>query len=157
MNQVSPSLQGTSPQPLKSLSSERSPSPGSSSGRYPSSELPCDPVGDSWLSRPNLGEELRQYIYKTNQLSIVLSDDQLDILFGYYSQSGSSLRALFTPNWSLRDAAEGITIIEKVMKLCAPIIKDLQIDVDIDFRITTPKQLVEDQKEPGQRARNQWL
>ncbi|KIO33234.1 hypothetical protein M407DRAFT_4023 [Tulasnella calospora MUT 4182] len=159
MDQFSPPLQGTSSQPLKSPGSERSPSSSSSSGgdRNRSSELPRHPIGDSWLSRPNLGEELRRQIRKTNHLSVTLWDGQLHILFGKYGHPGKSVPALFGPIWILHNAVEAAAIIAKVMKVCGPIIKDLQVDVALELTATAATQLFDDQNEPGQRAQNQWL
>ncbi|KAG8920235.1 hypothetical protein FRC00_010294, partial [Tulasnella sp. 408] len=149
---------------LERLSSWGSTSPTevseTSTGHWDSSELPQITTEDHWLSRPNLEAELRQRIAGANQLTILLSNGQLDIIFGHRedSESGTRLPVLFAPMFSPRDATQGAAFISKVMNVCGPIIKELIFDVAIEITTTPTKQLVGGQDETTrQQIQDSWL
>lgn len=164
------SLRKTIYQLLGSSSFERLPSSGSSSptkvsgtstGHWDSSELPQVTIGDCWLSRPNLEAELRQRIAGANELSISLSDGQLDIIFAHSpdSKSHTRLPCLFAPTFSPRDATQGAAFISKVMNVCGPIINEQIFHVAIEIIATPTKQLVTGGQEETNRqwVRAYWL
>ncbi|KAG9049889.1 hypothetical protein FS837_008811 [Tulasnella sp. UAMH 9824] len=169
MPPASLSLQKTSNQRLRSSSLERLLSSGGSSptevsetstGHWDSSNLPPLTIGESWLSRPDLKAELRQRISGANELSILLSDDRLEILFGHRedSKSGTRLPFLFAPMFYPRDATQGAAFISKVMNACGPVIKELIFDVSVEIMTTPTKQLAGGQEETTQqRIRTYWL